>query len=121
MTATSALIAAERNRQISIIGYTPERDDQCVMGELQKAAACYAAFASGGHYLGGKDIWVKVGATWRRTPENRSGRAVPAFWPWSPEAWKPGTDPVRMLVKAGALMCAEGDRIARALEREGRT
>lgn len=34
-------------------------------------------------------------------------------WPWSPEAWKPTGDRVRDLVKAGALIAAELDRLLR--------
>ena len=33
-------------------------------------------------------------------------------WPWPPEFWKPSDDPVRNLVKAGALIAAEIDRQA---------
>ncbi|MCM0757438.1 hypothetical protein M7775_02505, partial [Sporomusa sphaeroides DSM 2875] len=36
------LIAAERQRQISQEGWTPEHDDQHANGELALAAACYA-------------------------------------------------------------------------------
>jgi hypothetical protein len=35
------------------------------------------------------------------------------LFPW-PDWWKPGTDPVRRLVKAGALIAAEIDRLSRA-------
>ena len=46
---------------------------------------------------------------------NVAGRpyVVPRDWPWEPEAWKP-TYPVRDLVKAGALIAAEIDRLERA-------
>ncbi len=35
------------------------------------------------------------------------------LWPFEPEVFKPSTDPVRNLVKAGALIAAEGDRLLR--------
>lgn len=38
------------------------------------------------------------------------------FWPW-PDWWNPGDDDVRRLVKAGALIAAEIDRLLRAVER----
>lgn len=34
------------------------------------------------------------------------------LFPW-PDWWKPGDDPVRRLVKAGALIAAEIDRLSR--------
>lgn len=38
---------------------------------------------------------------------------VPALWPWSSAWWKPSDDPVKNLVKAGALIAAEIDRLLR--------
>ena len=87
------LIAAERERQISDEGWTPEHDDQHTEGQLAKAAACYAVQAAGG--------------------------AVTKYdWPWEGKWWKPG-DPVRGLVKAGALIAAEIDRLRRAEKNDG--
>ena len=37
------------------------------------------------------------------------------LWPWDEEDWKPGTNDVRRLVKAGALIAAEIDRLQRGL------
>jgi hypothetical protein len=34
-------------------------------------------------------------------------------WPWHPDWWKPSRDPVQNLVKAGALIAAEIDRLQR--------
>jgi hypothetical protein len=43
---------------------------------------------------------------------------VPIDWPWQPQDWKPGPDRIRELVKAGALVAAEIDRLrAEALAR----
>lgn len=40
-------------------------------------------------------------------------------WPWDEEWWKPSEDPVRNLVKAGALIAAEIDRLQRVDGGEG--
>jgi hypothetical protein len=37
----------------------------------------------------------------------------PDMWPWESERWKPSNDPIRNLVKAGALIAAEIDRLER--------
>jgi hypothetical protein len=84
------LIAAERERQVTEEGWTPEHDDQHKGGQLAEAAACYAVQASG-------------------------GTVTRYDWPWESKWWKPG-DPLRGLVKAGALIAAEIDRLQR---REG--
>ena len=36
-----------------------------------------------------------------------------SLWPFEPESFKPSTDPIRNMVKAGALLAAEGDRLIR--------
>lgn len=85
------LIAAERKRQIVSEGWTPAHDDQHVHGELSKAAACYANSS------------LKEGHS-----------NIPYDWPWSKDWWKPTPDDrIRELVKAGALIVAEIDRISR--------
>lgn len=85
----------ERTRQQIVEGWTPEHDDQHEIGEMASAAACYAANAGGFVWQGG---WPGE------------------VWPWSREWWKP-TNSRRDLVKAGALILAEIERIDRA-ERE---
>lgn len=90
-TQTSAArdVLAERQRQIEAEGWTPEHDDQHTDGSLAVAAACYAI-------------------------ADRDGRAeAPPFWPWDLDWWKPSDDR-RMLVKAGALILAEIERLDRA-------
>jgi hypothetical protein len=90
MTMTgNELIAAERQRQIDVEGWTPEHDDKHTTGALALAAACYAERGLGD-------------ATWDW------------HWPWSPDWWKPSKDPIRNLAKAGALIAAEIDRLQRA-------
>ncbi len=90
-------IAAERRRQIEIEGWTPEHDDDHADGALARAAACYA-----------------VGDRQERF-QTRLGQPVMVrtLWPWQIEWWKP-TDRRRDLVKAGALIVAEIERLDRA-------
>lgn len=86
------LIAAERRRQVEAEGWTPEHDDEHANGELIRAAYCYARH-------------VDVPYTEGTTPA--------PLWPWHDDWWKPSEDPVRNLVKAGALIAAEIDRLQR--------
>jgi hypothetical protein len=88
-------IAAERQRQVDAEGWTPERDDKHDQGEMAMAAAAYA-----------------VASTWSDPLISR--RTLAATWPWSDEWWKPTSDPIRTLEKAGALIAAEIDRLLRA-------
>lgn len=90
-------VKAERDRQISAEGWTPEHDDDHRCGELASAAAAYAHVASYG------DIAHAIAPA----------GSPPDFWPWEDKWWKPA-DPRRMLVKAGALILAEIERLDRA-------
>lgn len=97
-------IAAERRRQIEEEGWTTDHDDRHVRGELGTVAACYAVPS---HY---RDSCARL------------------FWPrtWDWKWWKPAgphdglTARRRDLVKAGALIAAEIDRIDRLAERVDR-
>lgn len=93
-----ALIAEERQRQVEGEGWTPEHDDEHDDGELALAAVAYAMPADGRHFT---DRGVRVSA--------RAIRDV--VWPWV-QSPKPG-DRIRELVKAGALIAAEIDRLQR--------
>ncbi|MEX0517076.1 hypothetical protein AB3X26_10920 [Raoultella planticola] len=88
-TAAAADVLAERQRQVTAEGWTAERDDSYQNSELADAAACYAIHA------------------------HNQGFSTPAHWPWSPTWWKQ-TNSRRDLVKAGALILAEIERIDRA-------
>lgn len=90
------LIAYERLRQMEAEGYSTKHDDAHVDGALLSAAMCYAGIE-----------WLLAGGA----PVTRS--EPPLNWPWSADAWKPSNDPVRNLVKAGALIAAEIDRLQR--------
>ncbi len=82
-------VISERQRQRSVEGWTSERDDSYQNSELADAAACYAIHA------------------------HNQGFSTPAHWPWDPAWWKQ-KNPRRDLVKAGALILAEIERIDRA-------
>lgn len=82
-------VIAERRRQIETEGWTPEHDDEHGAGEMAAAAACYALNAAG------------------------CGCEVARNWPWDGSWWKPTTSR-RDLVKAGALVLAEIERLDRA-------
>jgi len=88
-------VAAERQRQIEKEGYTPEHDDGHDNFSLCRAAAAYCVAASG--------AWRGSGITSMRAP---------MYWPWEDAAWKP-TYGRRDLVKAGALILAEIERLDR--------
>ncbi|MCY1221468.1 hypothetical protein D9M72_335260 [compost metagenome] len=90
LTDAARDVLAERQRQISTEGWTPEHDDKNTAEQLALAAVCYA--------LPQGDYTI---------PE------PPEFWPWEVAWWKPG-DRRRELIKAGALILAEIERLDRA-------
>lgn len=92
----AALIAAERARHVSQEGWTPKHDDEHTNYELSSAACCYAQPGRNGPY------------------SHPNPGFAPPGWPWDEEWWKPSEDAVRNLVKAGALIAAEIDRLQRA-------
>lgn len=100
------LIAAERERQILQEGWTPEHDDGHSLGELSEAAACYAMVASA-------NVRGSIAEEWPATMLNGFNDSLMS-WPWNDEWWKPSDDPARNLIKAGALIAAEIDRLQRA-------
>jgi hypothetical protein len=83
-------VAAERERQKTIEGFTEAHDDAHAKGEMAAAAACYA-FQSVRRYVA----------------------PAPFDWPWEVQSWKP-KDRRRNLVLAGALIIAEIERLDRA-------
>ena len=96
-TSTGAeLIAAERRRQIDEEGWTAEHDDKRRAGELAGAASSYALSAS--------LSLMSNGASAITDP--------PPFFKFGREWWKP-KDPLTDLVRAGALIAAEIDRLQR--------
>jgi hypothetical protein len=88
----AALIAAERQRQIDVEGWTPEHDAEHAEDDLVEAAVCYAL-------------------AYRSDDPPFNGDPHGIHWPWEERWWKPSDDHVRNLVKAGALIAAEIDRL----------
>jgi hypothetical protein len=80
-------VLAERARQVSVEGWTPDHDDQHDGMELAFAASCYAVADE--------------------------GEPPSAVWPWSVNWWKPRSHR-KNLVRAGALILAEIERLDRA-------
>jgi hypothetical protein len=81
------LIAEERARQVAKEGYDAAHDDEHTDHSIARAAAAYAL----------------------ESAQDRAGRDV---WPWEPQGFKP-RDPLDDLVRAGALVAAEIDRLQR--------
>lgn len=88
-TDAALSVLEERQRQKSVEGWSTEHDDEHDDGALAQAAVCYVA-----------DV-------------RKYNRALPPEWPWDETAWKPTTHR-RDLVKAGALILAEIERLDRA-------
>lgn len=93
------LIVAERQRQIEQEGWSADHDDQHRLGALAAAAACYA-----------------LNAMYISAPFDRYRQMVRdtifLWWPFDPFDWKP-KGAIRDLVRAGALIAAEIDRLQR--------
>lgn len=94
------LIAAERERQVTEEGWTTAHDDCHDMCQLADAALSYLTYYTG--------------------PE----AAAVSHWPWSLASYKPDDGEsmeaaCRNLVKAGALIAAEIDRLQRLAAPEG--
>ncbi len=88
-------VQAERRRQITAEGWTPEHDDEHADGQMARAAACYALAGSSAPNDGTAALLVSLA------------------WPWDEQWWKPSTAR-RDLVKACALALAEIERLDRA-------
>ena len=98
------LIFAERERQKFDEGWTAEHDAEHTYGELADAAASYA-------------MTPDTRATITAVCMERDG--LPPTWPWDKQWWKPTPDNrIMELVKAGALIAAEIDRMLVAMAPE---
>lgn len=97
MSKAARDVLAERERQKTVEGWTAEHDDAHNLGEMADAAACYAIRSS-------------------RTTDDQAacaGRSIiNRLWPWEMTWWKP-TIRRSDLVKAGALILAEIERLDR--------
>ncbi|MBI7463010.1 hypothetical protein JEV30_00435 [Pseudomonas aeruginosa] len=85
-------VQAERRRQITAEGWTPEHDDLYCAAELPRAAAAYIL--------------------------NGANDEAPAIWPFVAKWWKP-RDARSNYVRASALILAEIERLDRAAETQG--
>jgi len=94
----SELISAERKRQIEKDGYDAKHDDIHKSGEILKAAIAYAS---------------------TEVPDRGFNASALDIWPWEFEYFK-NENPLRNLVKAGALIAAEIDRLNRSETEEGK-
>jgi hypothetical protein len=111
MKSGTELIAEERQRQIEVEGWTPERDAEHDGGQLATAAAYYAA---------PEDIFVFreaessffSGNTGDRGDRRLRPEGYYEAWPWDDE-WnkKAKHERLRQLAIAGALIAAEIDRL----------
>lgn len=93
-------VQAERRRQITAEGWTPEHDDEHADGQMARAAACYALAGSSAPSDGTAALLVSLA------------------WPWDEQWWKPSTAR-RDMVKACALGLAEIERLDRAAATQG--
>jgi hypothetical protein len=84
----ASLIAAERARQITEEGHTPEADAELPSGVLAWAA------------------WSLIDSAGADHPVEQA----PAVWPLPRDRWPATTSPLRRLTIAGALIAAEIDR-----------
>ena len=100
------LIAAERQRHVEKEGWTPEHDAEHSEGELAEAAACYAMTERARDLPVEGETDLETGATTGVSTQ---------LWPWDATWWKPTPENrIRELVKAGALIAAEIDRLQRS-------
>lgn len=99
LTAAARDVLAERRRQVEAEGWTHERDDAYRDGSMALAAGSYCESAA-----------RPVRVTRQLGPLER-----PKLWPpsWSMKWWKP-RNPRADLIRAGALILAEIERLDRA-------
>ena len=99
MTTGIELINKERQRQINEEGWSKLHDMQHVYGELANAAATYA-------------MEPECREALTRLVYDCELDKIPPTWPWDAKWYKPTpNDRIRELVKAGALIAAEIDRL----------
>ncbi len=92
-------VLAERQRQKDVEGWTTEHDDEHATGAMARAAAVYAVVGSSD----GRNI----------TDDGSTHSVIERLWPWD-WSWFKANGRRRNLVKSGALVLAEIERIDRA-------
>lgn len=101
MKTGAEMIVEERHRQIQKEGFDEDHDDCHDAGQLAFAAACYACNAA---------TWAQRGQPLKG---NYAKHSEPGFrWPWALIWWKPKSQ-IKDLIRAGALIAAEIDRVQR--------
>lgn len=127
MKTGTELIGEERQRQIEVEGWTGDHDAKHQNGDLANAAGCYVAYAlsrimeEANHTnqsplakfvvydFGESDFLVNSGDRGDRRVRKAGWKE---WWPWDRKWWKPSQDDqVKNLIKAGALIAAEIDRL----------
>lgn len=98
------LIAEERKRQIEVEKWDDEHDSEHWQGELVDAAICYAMHK--------RYFETNI------NDEMTSIKVKIDFWPWENNWWKLSSDKIKNLVKAGALIAAEIDRLQSSKTKE---
>lgn len=105
MKTAIQLIEEERIRQQQK-GFTLNHDDQHAMGELVEAAQCYACVGSAQVRGSSREEWPV---------EMFDGFHDSLLeWPFEEDAYRPSSHALRNLVKAGALIVAEIERMHRS-------
>ncbi len=99
-------IIEERQRQMDVEGWTPEHDDEHSDGALADAGACYAMSERAVALV--DDLFLSA------TNQQRISE-YPFGWPFDAEWGKP-KDRRRNLIRAGALIVAEIERLDRKTE-----
>lgn len=99
------LIRKERRRQVTEEKWSRSHDDTHRNDEMAAAAACYAAGNMFLQVTGPNPRWSDHCANTQ--PRFRTFHIWPQGWHYKP------TSRIRMLVKAGALIAAEIDRLQR--------
>lgn len=107
------LIAAERERQAGAEGWTTEHDDSHTERELARAAESYVSHYTSRGWVFTNDLQMPGISD---GPKSYRAEPPPDAWPWTENDWKP-KDPLSDLVKAGALIAAEIDRLLRIAEK----
>jgi hypothetical protein len=113
MKTGAELITEERQRQIEKEGWTEDHDTQHSNGELALAACCYASpvllYQKNESYynIQFSDPWPDWwDYQWNKRQTNKNGYIIP-------NEELPNEQRIRNLVKAGALIAAEIDRLQR--------
>jgi hypothetical protein len=99
-------IKSERKAQMGVHKYYAENDNAWVDGELTKAANCYLRAA-------------EIQRVEQELTVEEVKQKVESFWPWDLKPLKLSKFRSKNLIKAGAMIAAELDRLFRARAKNG--